>query len=104
MKVRLYLRSIGRHQLIKECEIEGTFRRYGRIKKTGNESVRGIEYEINEERLLQALPKKFLIHEPNKNLVFVTEGDCGTGVGDLKIFRSWSKYFNSYSIELVKRK
>lgn len=104
MKVKLYIRSSGRHQLVRECEIEGTFRRYGKIKKTGNESVLGREFEINEERLLKALPKKFLIDEPHKNLVFVTEGDCGTGLSDLKIFRPWSKYFTSYSIELIKRK
>ena len=96
MKVTLYHRSIGIHSYVKECEIEGTFRRYG--KAVDN------DFEINEERLLKALPKDFLPCESNKVLVTIEEGNSGTGVRNLKMFRPWSKYFNSYSIGLLKRK
>lgn len=96
MKVTLYHRSIGIHSYVKECEIEGTFRRYGKAVDH--------DFEINEERLLKALPKGFLPCEPNKVLVTIEEGGCGTGLSDLKIFRSWSKYYNTYSIGLLKRK
>ena len=96
MKVTLYHRHFGIHTKIKECEIEGTFRRYG--KSIDN------DFEINEDRLIKALPKKFLPCESNKVLITVEEGCVGTGVSNLKMFRPWSKYFNSYSIGLLKRK
>lgn len=97
MVIRLNYRHFGRHTLLKEGEIEGTFRRYGKVNSNG-------EYTINESRLLKALPKGFLNSDANKTLVLVNDSEYGcTAVGGLELFRNWSKYFDSYSLELVKK-
>ena len=104
MKVRLNYRKDGCHAFIKECEIEGTFRRYGKQKVVkGHPFYIPPTFTINEERLLDALPKDFLMSEPGKTLITVSEGSSGTGIDNLSIFRSWAKYFSSYSLELVKK-
>lgn len=97
MKVRLYKRHYGVHSLVKECEVEGTFRRYGK-------KIDGVDsYKINEERFLNALPEKFLPIEAKKVLLTVSEEWGSTAISELNVFRPWAKYFDSYSIELVRK-
>lgn len=103
MIVQLYHRHYGQHSLIKECEIVGTFRRYSK-KITNTKWWMEPKYEINEELLLSELPKGFLISEPNKTLLTYSEGEIATGLSDLKKFKSWSKYHDSYTLMLIKRK
>lgn len=104
MIVQLYHRTCGKHLNIKDCEIEGSFKKYGRVKQPTTWWA-GKEYEItNEEALLAALPKDFLPVDPSKVLILVSEGNSTIGVRDLKIFQPWAKYFDSYSINLIKRK
>lgn len=96
MKISLYKRHFGRHRLIKEVDVDGTFRKFG--KQVDD------DFHINEERLLNVLPKNFLPCEPNKILLIIEEGNGGTGVRNLKTFKPWAKYFDSYSIGLLKTK
>ncbi len=103
MIVQLYQRFADRHLHIKECTIEGAFKRYGKLKET-KEWWRAGEFEINEELLLASLSKGFLPVEASDVLVTVSEGNAATAVGDLKIFRSWVKTLGGYQINLVKRK
>jgi hypothetical protein len=96
MKLRLNHRKYGIHYFIKECEIEGTFRRYGKVNSNG-------DYFINEDRLLKAIPKDFLKSDLKNTLILVRDSKYGsTAVTDLNLFKSWGKYFDSYSLELVK--
>lgn len=103
MIVQLIQRFPDRHLHIKECLIEGTFKRYGKLKETNECEING-EFKINEELLLTSLPKGFLPVDASNVLVTVSEGNSGTALNDLKIFRSWVRTFNSYQINLVKRK
>jgi hypothetical protein len=103
MTVQLFQRFADRHLHIKECVIEGAFKRYGNLKET-KDWWRAGELEINEELLLAALPKGFLPVDASDVLVTVSEGNAATAVGDLKIFRSWVKTSGAYQINLVKRK
>jgi hypothetical protein len=103
MTVQLFQRYVDRHLHIKECVIEGTFKRYGKVKQT-KDWWRAGELEINEELLLASLPKGFLPVDASDVLVTVSEGNSGTALNDLKIFRSWVKALGGYQINLVKRK
>lgn len=105
MRVSLYRRHYGVHSLIKKIEIDGILRRYAK-KYVGVENTNrvGDFYTINEKRLLDALPKKFLPEDPSKILVTVSDATGGTGQSNLFVFRNWSKYFDCYCIDLSKLK
>ena len=58
---------------------------------------------INEQLLLDNIPKDFLPDKPNQ-ILLVVEDKSGNGTGQrgLKIFRNWSKYFDCYSLTISK--
>jgi hypothetical protein len=95
MKLLLSYRRFGVHHAIKEIEIDGTFRKYGKLNN-------GM-YEIDEEKLINSLPNNFLPTTPDKILVLVADSEYGsTAVCNLKTFRDWSKYHFSHSLTLKK--
>lgn len=96
MKLVLNKRHYGVHSLVKEVEIEGTFRNYA--KKIGDD-----DYQINEQKLIESIPKDFLPVDPKNILLTVGESWGSTGQIGLSIFKNWSKYFDCYSIELCKK-
>lgn len=108
MTVTLNYRRAGVHMPARTSIDIPRSRRYyvKKIKTPGN--VRGeYDFGVNEERLLSALPKKFLPTEPKNILVTVTTkyGSQGidrdfNGTGKLTKFKNWAKYFPAYVIEL----
>lgn len=94
MKVRLYKRHYGVHSFIEEIEIEGTFKKY--VKKIDD------NYQIDEEKLLESIPKKFLPVDP-KYILLTIEKSVSVGQSGLSIFKNLSKYFDSYCVELCKK-
>ena len=55
---------------------------------------------INEKLLLENIPEGWLPVPPSEILLMVGDDDSGTGQCGLKLFRNWSKYYDSYSLEL----
>ena len=103
MKVQLHKRNYGRHSFMKECDIPGTFRSYGEAIKCNNWWEPG-SFKVNEQKILDSLPKGFLPVDASKTLLMVAENKTMTGLNNLTIFRSWEKYFDTYSLALIKRK
>lgn len=97
MTIALYSRGYGMHSLIKSIEIEGEFADYCTPLSQDN-------YEIQEQKLLDNIPKGFLPASPNTILLSVESEGIGSGQRNLAIFRPWSKYFASYVIELKKER
>lgn len=93
-KVILFKRHAGVHTMIKEIEIEGARCRYARMKDCND------NYIINEERLLKAIPDKWLPCSPDKIILAVSTKYGSSGQIGLSKFRNWAKYFDCYSIEL----
>lgn len=90
MKVILYKRRYGVHRFVKECEVPVSFNKVY-IK----------EDVINEDLLLNLLPKNWLPVEPREILLTISDKEgCGTGQRGLNRFLPWAKYFDSYVIEL----
>lgn len=92
MFVTLRHRHYGVHKFIKEIEIPCNF----------DEVYLG-EDNINEQLLLDNIPKGWLRDKPNQILLMV-EDELGNGTGqhNLKIFRNWSKYYDCYSLTISK--
>jgi len=96
MKVILYHRHYGLHSPIKEIKIEGNF--YDYVKK---EKHHMDNYLVDEDKLINSLPDKFFPTTPNKILITVSKGNWSTGLFNVDKFMKWSKYFDSYVIELI---
>lgn len=94
MKVQLRFRSYGVHSLVKEIEVEGRFSDYC-------ENTSKWDYKIDEDKLIDNLPKDFLPTSPNKILVTIGNDAGSTGQIHLNRFRNWAKYFDCYVLELV---
>jgi hypothetical protein len=99
MKIKLWHRHHGIHNLIKESEIEGTLRKYATRK-----APREDDYIIKEDILISALPEDFLPVKVNKIMLCVEDKNKSgsTGQRSLKKFRNWAKYFDAYTIELCR--
>lgn len=95
MKVTLAYRRYGRHDFRNEAEVSGTFDDYCK-------HIEGQDYEIDERKLIKALPRGFLVGEPGQILLCVEEDWGGTGQINLNHFRSWAKYFDSYVLNIHK--
>lgn len=95
MKIELRHRHYGVHELIKECEIYGSFNEYCTL-------ISGDDYKINEQKLINNLPDKFLPVDPKYILVSIQNDKWGTGQMHLDIFRTWAKYFDSYVLDIIK--
>lgn len=94
MKIKLFKRHYGIHRFIKEVEFPRV------LLKT----IYKGEDNIDEVLLLTVMPENFLPKgiQPNKVLLMVANSDGigSTGQRGLKLFRNWSKYYDSFSIEL----
>lgn len=104
MIVRLYHRHHGVHAPVKEAKIPGNINRY--VKSSVVSKRVGEFFEIDEDRLVKALPKRFLPEPANKVLLTVEDRSRtgSTAQSGLKVFRNWSKYYDSYCIQLCRGK
>lgn len=95
MKVELRHRHYGVHELTKECEVEGSFNDYCTF-------VSGQDYKVDEEKLINNLPEKFLPVKPKYILLTIGDNKGSIGQINLEKFRIWAKYFDSYVLCLIK--
>lgn len=90
MKIQLRHRHYGVHELIKEIEM--------------NENIENVylaEDNINEDFLLSLIPNGWLPVDPKYILIMVSDKNGGsTGQRGLTKFRNWSKYYDSYSLDI----
>lgn len=91
MYIQLMHRHYGFHKPIKHIEIPCEF----------SEVYLG-DNNINEELLLESIPKDWLPTKPSSILLTVENKFGGTGQYGLNKFCSWAKYFDSYVLELHK--
>ena len=100
MRVTLYKRHYGVHSYVKKCYVKGKYTDY--LEKLPSKPHDAADnFKVNEELLIQRLPKRFLLVEPSEVLLDVrTDKNGGSGQRGLTHFRNWCKYFDSYSIEL----
>lgn len=98
MKVTLAHRHFGMHTQTNETEIPGAFGDYATPDPRGGHDA----YQINEDKLLAALPAHFLPVPANHILLLVEDDLGGTGQTELERFRNWAKYFDAYCLNLVK--
>lgn len=100
MKLRLYRRHHGVHNLIREEKVpENTC-----VVEEVPCKVCGTEYRVNDESKL-ASEVKLRFDIPAKSCLLAVGDDSGsTGVGSCEHFIPWEKYFDSYIVEIVRRK
>ena len=91
MYIQLMHRSLGVHDPIKHIEIPCRF-----------EDVYLGEDNINEDLLLENIPKGWLPTSPSLILLTVGNKYGTTGQYNLDKFRVWAKYFDAYCLELHK--
>lgn len=96
MNVILRKRHYGVHDFVKEIDIIGNFNDYVQEKTEGIDS-----FEVKEQLLIENLPEDFLPTSPKNILLIIDNGKYGTGLYGVNLFRKWSKYFDSYALELV---
>lgn len=96
MKVCLRHRHFGVHKAVREVEISGKFEDY-LIRDDKDKSHR----VLDEQKILDALPKGFLPQDPEKILLTVSEGNLGMAISVPSLFRSWAKYFDAYVLDLI---
>lgn len=96
MKVCLKHRHFGVHEFVREIEISGKFEDY--LVREDEDKSRRV---LDEQKILDALPKGFLPQGPEKILLTVFEGSWGTAISVPSLFRSWAKYFDSYVLTLI---
>lgn len=103
MLITLRRRHHGVHEFVKEVEIPGQFDDYCvLIPWDGNSSDRQENFKIDEEKLLAALPARFLPVKPGKVLLSVDDQYGGTGQRGLNVFLNWAKYFDAYCLSVQK--
>lgn len=91
MYIQLMHRHYGLHSPIKHIEIPCEF----------SEVYLGDD-NINEELLLESIPKDWLPTKIENILLAVADKYGSTGQRSLNKFRSWAKYFDAYCLELHK--
>ena len=96
----LAYRRYGRHNLVKSLEVD--FDVTSNIKCKAGSSNRRInnDFIVNEDAILDAIPDGWLPCEPEFCLLMVSDGVWGTGLLHIQKFRSWAKYFDSYSLTI----
>lgn len=92
MYIQLMRRHYGMHSPIKHIEIPCEF----------SDVYKGDD-NINEKLLLNSIPDGWLPVEPRKILLTVADEYGSTGQSYLDVFRNWSKYFDSYVLELIEK-
>lgn len=97
MKVELRHRHIGKHSFIKEYDLPGVYKDY--LIERGN-SDRNVV--LDEEKIINNLPKNWLPVDPNKILLMTSDGRSGCAIVAPLVFRPWGKYFDCYSVEVIK--
>ena len=90
MYIQLYHRHHGVHSPIKHMKIDCNL-----------SDVYFGQDHINEELLLEHIPAGWLPVAPDKILLTVGSNSGSTGQCNLGKFMSWSKYFDSYMLELI---
>jgi len=103
MKVKLYHRHYGVHTLEKEIDIKGKFKDYY-IPDNNCKKYEQPDDKINEDLLLENIPEKFLSVKPNKILLTREDKnkDGSLGIKDTKYFRSYSKYYDCFVLEICR--
>lgn len=91
MYIQLMHRHYGLHSPIKHIEIPCEF-----------SEVYLSNDNINEELLLESIPKDWLPTKVENILLAVADKYGSTGQCGLNKFRSWAKYFDAYCLELHK--
>lgn len=99
MKVRLTHRHFGVHQEVDKAEIPGSFADYA--EPTSGNEYRD-EWEIDDAKLLAALPEGFLPVPAASVLLGVEDENGGTAHSGTTVFRRWAKYFDAYMLWLVR--
>lgn len=94
MKAVLRHRNYGVHTFVKEVELKGTVSDY--IDSELMEKDSRDECWVFENKLIEELPGGFLPVAPKQ--ILLVAGDSGQF--NTKIFRSWGKYFDAYSLSL----
>lgn len=97
MKVTLAHRHFGVHAPVSEAEISEEFSDYATASPQGRHG----DYQIDEDKLLAALPADFLPVPADRVLLAVDHRSFWTGQVGLTRFRSWAKYFDAYCLNLV---
>jgi hypothetical protein len=97
VKVELTSRHYGVHKLVKDAEIPGEFGDYATAPADPND-----DHAIDEDKLIAALPDGFLPVAPRRVLLGIQDGGSSTGQRGLSVFRDWAKYFDAYTLVLVK--
>lgn len=104
MKVQavLCLRRYGRHEEVKRIDLPNDYHYYIDVDtlESRNQSA------INEDYLIEDLPKDFL-PVPVRKILLIAErpdSDLSLGMMGTNQFRSWAKYFDAYSLTVEKKR
>lgn len=97
MKIKLFHRNYGIHSFIKEIEVDLKFGTMVKKSKNPNDG-----FTINEEAILESIPKRWLPVKPENILLTVGDKHGSTAQRRPKKFRGWGKYFDGYCLELCK--
>ena len=95
IKISLSHRSYGRYTHIKDFMIDLPDHEIIEHKTNGED-----EFTINEQKIIDNLPKDFLPTQPRFILLTVDDDNSGTGMRELKRFRPFAKYFHAYAISI----
>jgi hypothetical protein len=90
--IQLNKRHYGIHSALKYLE----------LPNVAFEDIYLGEDQINEELLLTNIPDGWLPVPPERILLMVGDSLGSTGQNGLIKFRNWSKYFDSYSLDILK--
>ena len=96
MKIQLTRRHYGVHDLVREADIPGALADYATVKPPSGSPYDGREYDINEEKLAEALPEGFLPAPVRRVLLGIDD----TAQSRLTVFHDWGKYFDAYMLWL----
>ena len=94
MKIELRQRHYGVHELVKTTEINGCFNDYCT-------PINKYDFKIEEQKIIDLLPKDFLPVSPKNILVMVCNKNGCTGQRELEVFRNWAKYFDAYVLDIM---
>lgn len=90
----LCFRRYGMHKTIKRITLPGQWSDYVNDKLVDSRDC----CAVHEDKVLEDLPNKFLPVPPESVLLAAK----GTGMFCTARFRSWAKYFDSYSLHIDK--
>lgn len=97
LKCTLHHREFGRYHFIKEIYLPVNHKHLIKPISTPGERE---DFEVDEDFLLELLPEDFLPVKPKFCLLCVDDKTGGIGLINTKKFRSYAKYFHSYSLSL----